>query len=1333
MESNLSSSDVAHQFICTTKTPDSDKQNILSNTHSSNLTLNSEPQSLSLDSEYHTSTDKISPNPILTNSSVSPKRPIGSESQYFNMKNSPIRTTKTAQEDLSSKHARSRSFGTSLLDVMNDRAVHNVDIPIMGISALSIDQATNERLSFSSFNRLHPETLPVLSHSENYSISELQPSPPKNINNSSQGDSNAQFFEDNGHVSSSSTKISNEAIFGFPPGLKPSQQSPNDKVNGNKSSSGINAPPGLLIDNLGSQSSTSSLLRGTLSGNAYKSAFSKRHGGSASVSFGKAKSIFSNNTNISSDILNDNYWNAANQPLLSQSNINASHDILRLYKSRESKESHNVPPIPDLVSLGLKNSSKNPEIASGSNVSRGVSVPDTWTSTKKAENIFQQYTFGSPASKNENISENMVNQQHPHLKLIPSMNNIDFNENQRSHARSKTLGNSLGTISSDFYESSTFNNNELNEYITKMNSTNRPSLGSLIADYNSNDYYIPYGSAEDNILGTNHELQMSESRHIRQGSLDLLGIRRQIDLNNLGQSYSSMTNLAMLNRIEDESPLVGMSRFSAIGRSGTTGLLQGIKTSSSHHASSISVSGTIGVSTEIAPTRSLWVGNLDLNITAQELIEVFGKFGRIESLRTLPDKECAFVNFMRLEDAMAAHDEMQGRKIKNSSVRVGYGKGEGYASSDAQAMQPTRALWIGNISSTTTPASLRKVFEKFGVVESARILTQKSCGFVNFERLEDAVRAKQATNGRELDGMVVRIGYAKVPVRGSEGFTRPRNQVPTAPPLTVSGRIAEANAIVGTSTGGLGSEDVLEPGVPVMDESLVAFPYASSLPQLPPNTSQLILGQTRLRELRKRLDSQCNQSEFDAIFNETIPYIVDLCTDYVGNMLVQRLAERGSYDQKMQIAKLVSPHIASIGVHKNGTWAVQKIIDCVTEKEIQQVIIEGVRPYVPQLLLDQLGNYVVQCCLSFPENRNQFIFDAIHARSWDIAQGRFGARAIRTCLENSNTTRAQQKLVAVVLVLNAVSLSTNANGNILITWLLDSSNFPGRFRVISPQLAGHLRHLCTHKLGSATILKIIDQREEPDARDLILNTLFFNPEPQVLDDILADQVHGANVVLRVLLSSSVDDNEKTKIASHIQSSLVMLQHQGVQGYHKLFDVVDQILKNNPNASSYSNSNSDMNSGVMLNGGFNSIGSTNNILAPINEYLTENSTIEAGNVSHPSFIGQSSINNNSLFPASGPLVGQGISTQNSHMSLSSSPGNNAQYQHLMQQQQNEYTSSGTLSNSGVGTSITGQQMMFQQNPYMQNEVYNNNSVVNSQTISFIQNGTTDIVSSSNIPQ
>lgn len=43
--------------------------------------------------------------------------------------------------------------------------------------------------------------------------------------------------------------------------------------------------------------------------------------------------------------------------------------------------------------------------------------------------------------------------------------------------------------------------------------------------------------------------------------------------------------------------------------------------------------------------------------------------------------------------------------------------------------------------------------------------------------------------------------------------------------------------------------------------------------------------------------------------------------------MVQRLFERCSEITKSRMLDVIAPYLASIGVHKNGTWAAQRIID----------------------------------------------------------------------------------------------------------------------------------------------------------------------------------------------------------------------------------------------------------------------------------------------------------------------------------------------------------------------------------------------------------------------
>lgn len=83
---------------------------------------------------------------------------------------------------------------------------------------------------------------------------------------------------------------------------------------------------------------------------------------------------------------------------------------------------------------------------------------------------------------------------------------------------------------------------------------------------------------------------------------------------------------------------------------------------------------------------------------------------------------------------------------------------------------------IGNLPASTTVTMLRTVFSTFGVIESARILAHKNCGFVNFDSQDDAIRAKKALHNVEIMGPgtgAVRVGYAKVPTKSTNSSPSP--------------------------------------------------------------------------------------------------------------------------------------------------------------------------------------------------------------------------------------------------------------------------------------------------------------------------------------------------------------------------------------------------------------------------------------------------------------------------------------------------------------------------------------------------------------------------------
>lgn len=98
--------------------------------------------------------------------------------------------------------------------------------------------------------------------------------------------------------------------------------------------------------------------------------------------------------------------------------------------------------------------------------------------------------------------------------------------------------------------------------------------------------------------------------------------------------------------------------------------------------SDVSMDGT-------TPSRSLWVGNIDTSLPSKEILAYFSPFGQIESIRMLPEKDCAFINYVNMEDTVAAKEAMQGGHVGNCIVKVGFGKVD---SSEGHGPQATKSL-----------------------------------------------------------------------------------------------------------------------------------------------------------------------------------------------------------------------------------------------------------------------------------------------------------------------------------------------------------------------------------------------------------------------------------------------------------------------------------------------------------------------------------------------------------------------------------------------------------------------------------------------------------------
>lgn len=137
----------------------------------------------------------------------------------------------------------------------------------------------------------------------------------------------------------------------------------------------------------------------------------------------------------------------------------------------------------------------------------------------------------------------------------------------------------------------------------------------------------------------------------------------------------------------------------------------------------------------------------------------------------------------------------------------------------------------------------------------------------------------------------------------------------------------------------------------------------------------------------------------------------------------------------------------------------------------------------------------------------------------------------------------------------------------------DSSDLPGRYRVLAPKLSPLIRGLVKNKTASATVLKIgihtclsllllVSQRLELDARDHMISHIF---AAETLSILLSD-TNDCLLLYRILSSACIDSAERIQLAQLIRSSISVngilsgVSARTIQsgGYKRLLDELSGI-------------------------------------------------------------------------------------------------------------------------------------------------------------------------------
>ncbi|XP_040210724.1 polyadenylate-binding protein 1 isoform X1 [Rana temporaria] len=184
---------------------------------------------------------------------------------------------------------------------------------------------------------------------------------------------------------------------------------------------------------------------------------------------------------------------------------------------------------------------------------------------------------------------------------------------------------------------------------------------------------------------------------------------------------------------------------------------------------------------------NIFIKNLDKSIDNKALYDTFSAFGNILSCKVVCDengsKGYGFVHFETQEAAERAIDKMNGMLLNDRKVFVGRFKSrkEREAELGARAKEFTN-VYIKNFGEDMDDERLKDMFGKYGPALSVKVMTDdsgksKGFGFVSFERHEDAQKAVDDMNGKDMNGKNIYVGRAQKKVERQTELKRKFEQM----------------------------------------------------------------------------------------------------------------------------------------------------------------------------------------------------------------------------------------------------------------------------------------------------------------------------------------------------------------------------------------------------------------------------------------------------------------------------------------------------------------------------------------------------------------------------
>lgn len=192
---------------------------------------------------------------------------------------------------------------------------------------------------------------------------------------------------------------------------------------------------------------------------------------------------------------------------------------------------------------------------------------------------------------------------------------------------------------------------------------------------------------------------------------------------------------------------------------------------------------------DVAPHKMLYIGNLYYEVTAEQLKNVFSRFGEVASVKIVYDNRglsrgFGYVEFKNVDDAQTAINNLDMQVFEGRNLVVQFHRAKentprrdgNMGNSGFTPNPPSKTLFIGNMSFEMSDKDLNDLFRNIRNVMDVRVAIDRRTGqprgfaHADFVDVASATKAKEVLQDKNIYGRSLRVDFSKsTPSTGRDG------------------------------------------------------------------------------------------------------------------------------------------------------------------------------------------------------------------------------------------------------------------------------------------------------------------------------------------------------------------------------------------------------------------------------------------------------------------------------------------------------------------------------------------------------------------------------------